>query len=63
MKSSLTYNFIIIRLCKTSGEMSYYELKEQVERDVLLKPDIYYNAFIGGKIHRSHLGHLIKKKR
>jgi hypothetical protein len=53
----------ILRLCKTSGEMSYYEMKAQVENDVLLKPDEYYNAFVGGKIHRSHLGHLIKKKK
>lgn len=50
----------IIRLCKTTAEMSYYELREQVVNDVLLKPDEYYNAFIGGKIHRSHLKHLQK---
>ena len=48
---------------KHLGEMSYYEMKAQVENDVLLKPDEYYNAFVGGKIHRSHLGHLIKKKK
>ena len=52
----------IIRLCKTAGEMSYYEMKEQIDNDVLLKPEEYYNAFVGGKIHRRHLGHLIKKK-
>tara|TARA_B100000085_G_C18093730_1_gene330239 strand:+ start:63 stop:494 length:432 start_codon:yes stop_codon:yes gene_type:complete len=51
----------IIRLCKTLGEMSYYEMKEQIDNDVLLKPNEYYNAFVGGKIHRRHLGHLIKK--
>ena len=51
----------IIRLCKTLGEMSYYEMKEQLDNDVLLKPNEYYNAFIGGKIHRRHLGHLVKK--
>ena len=51
----------IIRLCKTAGEMSYYEMKEQIDNDVLLKPEIYYNAFVGGKIHRKHLGHLIEK--
>jgi hypothetical protein len=48
----------IIRLCKTTAEMSYYEMKEQVVNDVLLKPDEYYNAFVGGKIHRNHLKHL-----
>ena len=45
----------IIRLCKTPGEMSYYETKEQIDREVLFKPDEYYNAFIGRKIHRSHV--------
>ena len=52
----------ILRLCKTAGEMSYYEMKEQIENDVLLKPNEYYNAFVGGKIHRKHLNHLIEKK-
>lgn len=50
----------ILRLCKTTAEMSYFEMKEQIERDVLLKPSEYYNAFVGGKIHRNHLKHLIK---
>ena len=50
----------IVRLCKTTAEMSYYEMKEQIEKDVLLKPTEYYNAFVGGKIHRNHLKHLIK---
>ena len=51
----------ILRLCKTTGEMSYYEMKEQIDNDVLLKPNEYYNAFVCGKIHRKHLNHLIKK--
>ena len=51
----------ILRLCKSLGEMSYYEMKEQLDNDVLLKPKKYYNAFVGGKIHRKHLNHLIKK--
>ncbi len=45
----------ILRLCKTKGEMSYYELEEQVTQKVLFKPDEYYNAFIGCKIHRNHV--------
>ena len=53
------FNRKILRLCKTTAEMSYYEIKEQVERDVLLKPDEFYNAFVGAKIHRNHLKHLI----
>jgi hypothetical protein len=44
----------ILRLCKSKGEMSYYEAKEQLNRDVLLD-DGYYNSFIGCKIHRKHL--------
>ena len=49
----------IIRLCKTLGEMSYYETKEQIDREVLFKPKEYYNSFIGCRIHRNHI---LKKK-
>jgi len=45
----------ILRLCKSLGEMSYYEMKYQMDNDVLLKPTEYYNSFVGGKIHRNHL--------
>jgi hypothetical protein len=45
----------ILHLCKTKGELSYVELREQVINDVLLKPDEYYNAFVGCKIHRNHV--------
>ena len=48
------YNRVILRLCKTKGEMSYFEAKEQFDRDVLLKDD-YYNEFIGCRIHSKHL--------
>jgi len=44
----------IIRLCKTKGEMTYFEMKEQIDRKVLFD-DKYYNEFIGGKIHSKHL--------
>lgn len=49
------YTRIILKLCKTKGECSYYEMKYQLEYDVLLKPDEFYNAFVGGKIHRKHI--------
>jgi hypothetical protein len=49
------YQREILKLCRTKGECSYYEMKLQMENDVLLKPDEYYNAFIGGKIHRNHV--------
>ena len=44
----------ILRLCKTKGEMSYYEAKLQFEHDVLLS-DEYFNEFIGCKIHFRHI--------
>ena len=48
------YKRTILRLCKTKGEMSYYEAKLQFENDVLLRED-YYNEFIGCKIHSKHI--------
>ena len=45
----------ILHLCHSKGEMSYLEMREQIVRDVLHKPDEYYNAFVGGKIHRKHV--------
>ena len=48
----------ILHLCATKGEMSYLEMREQIIRDVLLKPDEYYNGFVGGKIHRNHVKNL-----
>lgn len=49
----------ILRLCASKGEMSYWETKTQLELDVLLKPDEYYNSFVGCRIHRNHV---LKKK-
>jgi Putative endonuclease segE, GIY-YIG domain len=48
------YKRIILRLCKTKGECSYYEAKYQFDNDVLLSDD-FYNEFIGCKIHSKHL--------
>jgi len=45
----------ILHLCKSKSEMSYYEAKLQFETDCLLKPEEYYNEFIGCKINRRHL--------
>jgi hypothetical protein len=44
----------ILRLCKTKGECSYYEIKEQLAVDALLDEN-YYNSFVGCKIHRRHV--------
>lgn len=48
----------ILHLCKTKGELSYLELKEQMDREVLLSDD-YYNGIIQVKIHKSHVRSLI----
>ena len=44
----------ILHLCDSKGELSYLELKEQMDRKVLLKDD-YYNGIIQVKIHRNHV--------
>jgi hypothetical protein len=49
----------ILHLCNTKGELSYLELKEQMDREVLLNDD-YYNGIIQVKIHRSHVKSLKK---
>jgi hypothetical protein len=44
----------ILYLCNTKGTMSYLELREQIDRRVMETND-YYNAFVGGKIHKKHV--------
>ena len=44
----------ILKLCKTKGEMAYYEAKLQFENNVLFRDD-YYNEFIGCRVHSKHL--------
>lgn len=53
-KGGDAYHREILRLCRTKGECSYYEAKEQFDRDVLFS-DEYYNEFIGCKIHSKHV--------
>jgi len=45
----------IIHLCNTKGTLSYLELREQMDARVLEKQDEWYNGFVGGRIHRSHV--------
>lgn len=45
---------IILRLCKTKSEMSYYESRELFLREVLLSDD-YFNGWIVSKISRNQL--------
>jgi hypothetical protein len=47
----------VLHLCKTKTQCSYYEMKEQVDRNVLLTED-YYNEFIGVKINGKQLEQL-----
>lgn len=45
----------IIRLCPSKGTTNYFEAKLQFQYEVLENPDLWYNGFIGCKIHRSHV--------
>lgn len=60
-KGSDNFHREIIHLCTMKGEMTYLEAKEQFVRDVLLKPDEYYNKFIGCKLHAKHVAILMNK--
>lgn len=53
-KGAQNFKREILHLCNSKGEMSYLELKEQMDREVLLNDD-YYNGIIQVKIHRSHV--------
>jgi hypothetical protein len=44
----------ILHFCKSKGGLSYYELKEQIDRRVLERND-YYNGIIQVRIHKSHI--------
>lgn len=57
VESNIPFKREILHLCKNKGELSYMELKEQVEREVLLSND-YFNGIIQVKIHSSHVRNL-----
>lgn len=44
--------FKIIRICNSKWALAYYEIKEQIERDVLLRSD-YYNGIVNVRIGRA----------
>lgn len=48
----------ILRLCKTKGEMSYFETKEIFERDAILR-DEYANTWVSCKIRKDHLKNVV----
>lgn len=43
------FTFEIIRICNSKWALAYFEIKEQIEKDVLLKDD-YYNGIINVRI-------------
>jgi hypothetical protein len=45
----------VLRLCKSKSELNYFELKTQMDLDVILRPDEYYNSFVGTRVNRSCL--------
>lgn len=42
----------ILRFCSTKSECNYWELKYQIERDVLLS-DNFYNSWISARIYKT----------
>ena len=44
----------ILRLCKSKGEASYYEAKEQFDRDALISEN-FYNSWIMVRVRKSHI--------
>jgi hypothetical protein len=51
----------ILYLCKSKSECSYLELKEQINRDVLLRDD-YYNRWVQVKVRKDHIKGLHKNE-
>ncbi len=51
------YDRMILKLCTSKGECSYYEAKYQFDNDVLLRSD-FYNAIINCRVNASHIKHL-----
>lgn len=60
-KGQSNFHREILHLCLSKGELSYLELKEQMDREVLLSDD-YYNGIIQVKIHRSHVRRLAHER-
>lgn len=50
------YNFNrqITRLCKTKGECSYFEAKEQFSTDAVLSEE-YYNIWLSVRVRKNHV--------
>lgn len=51
----------ILYLCRTKGECSYREAKEQFSRQVLENED-YYNTWIMVRVHKKHMKAFLKNE-
>ena len=49
-----SFHRTILHLCRSKGEATYLEAKEQFDRDVLLRDD-YYNNWISCRIRGPHI--------
>lgn len=49
------FNREILKLCKSKGTANYWEMKYQIQHEVLERPDEFYNEWIIVKVHRSHI--------
>ena len=53
----------IIRFCKSKSEENYWELYEIMMNHALLKPNEYYNSYLGGsRLNRSHILNMMEDK-
>lgn len=50
-----SFSRVVLRLCRSLGEASYFEAKYQFDAGAILDPDGFYNDWIMVKVHRSHL--------
>ena len=48
------FNREVLKLCKSKGTCNYWEMKYQIQHEVL-ESDQWYNDWIMVKVHRSHI--------
>lgn len=56
-----SFEFKILRVCDSKWALAYYEIKEQIDKNVLFK-DNYYNGIINCRINRAPKHELEKFK-
>lgn len=49
------FSRVILYLCNSKSECSYYEAKVQFENDALIRPDEYYNEWVMVRVRRNQL--------